>query len=395
MTADSEQISSIIKKLPPHAKLTLIQHLVEISNLQPDDLCWCNSRLAFKHCHKYRSSERKLTNKEIRANLSRIFDKERYCCATFDSHNCVLPIKGAHTVQRGKVLSSIAIDGHVGTFYRKMDTEYDETDKLKTGISRSASIFYGFCSYHDTELFKNIEAIDFIATPTNCWSSSYRATCHEYYQKTAAQEAATWLSENADIGYEVHEQILIQESLHIMRHELKKGLRDAASTKKIYEDIKRDSSYNILSSYVITLDKPLQIAACAAISPFYDTDGLRIQNFGNPAEPLQHIAISTTVKNGMACYIITHLKTHKIAEKYMSSVISKGNDFIKSWLFKSIFAYAENNYFNLDWWDNLSEDIQKEIQSLVKSENYTRHIPINQSISNEVAGNIISIEHIN
>jgi hypothetical protein len=97
---------------------------------------------------------KKKSEREVRIKLSKIFDSKKYCSASFDDRNCKLPIKGAHTVQRGRVLSSMAKDGHVGTFYRNING-FEKLRDIKTGIKKEASIFYGFCEYHDTELTTN------------------------------------------------------------------------------------------------------------------------------------------------------------------------------------------------------------------------------------------------
>uniref|UniRef100_UPI001BE41041 hypothetical protein n=1 Tax=Vibrio anguillarum TaxID=55601 RepID=UPI001BE41041 len=107
-----------------------------------------------------------------------------------------------------------AESGHVGTFYRNL-TGFEETRKLKTGVKKEASIFYRFCHYHDTELFKAIELEEFHPSLPNAWASSYRAVCHEYYQKKAAMEAVEWQTENIDKGLELYQQVLIQEKLYI------------------------------------------------------------------------------------------------------------------------------------------------------------------------------------
>lgn len=175
-------LSEVVKGFDSQSKVEFAHDVMAAANTESNDLCWCPSGKIFRECHEHRAHERLLNEHEIRIAINKIFDSKKYCCASFDSSNCQLPIKGAHTIQRGRVLSSLAERGHVGTFYRNL-TGFEETRKLKTGVKKEASIFYGFCHYHDTELFKAIELEEFHPSLPNAWASSYRAVCHEYYQK--------------------------------------------------------------------------------------------------------------------------------------------------------------------------------------------------------------------
>lgn len=347
----------------------------------------------YKDCHLQRHEHRKISEGEVVNQLSKIFDSKKYCSASFDNKNCKLPIKGAHTVQRGRVLSSMAKDGHVGTFYRNRNG-FEKLRDIKTGVKKEASIFYGFCEFHDTELFKCIELTEFIVTPENCWSSSYRAICHEYYQKNAAREAVAWQIENLDKGYKLSEQLILQEKLFLLKRDVFKGFEDISLIKGKYEQARIKSNYELISSYVVVFDKPLCLAVSATMSPFYNVNGVKIQNLGNPKYHFQHFAISTVTVNGCAAYVVSYLKEHSIIEKYLKEVFDKGNEFIKSWLTKSIFAYAENTFFNLDWWEVLEDDKKASIYNLAMSENYTLPFEIDDLVSSEVPGSIVFIERI-
>lgn len=389
----SEQLSSIMENFDNETRARFIHEIIQASQTGVYEKCWCKNGKVYKDCHLKREESRKVNEGETRKQLSKIFDSKKYCSASFDYKNCNLPIKGAHTIQRGKVLSSMAKDGHVGTFYRNRNG-YDKLIDFKTGIRKEASIFYGFCDFHDTELFKNIEINEFNATLENCWASSYRSVCHEYYQKTAAKEAVVWQMENLDKGYNLSEQLIFQESLFFQKRDIFKGYEDISSIKEKYEKLKIQDRYDLLSSYVITLDKPLCIAVSATMSPYYNVNGVKIQNLGDPNYLFQHFSVSTVTMNGYAAYVISYLKEHGVIEKYLEEVFEKGRGFVKSWLTKSMFAYAENTFFNLDWWSDLDAQKKASIYSLAMSENYTVPFEINDLISSEVPGSIVSIERI-
>ncbi|WP_148610713.1 metal-binding protein [Aeromonas sobria] len=299
----------------------------------------------------------------------------------------------AHTIQRGKVLSSLAESGHVGTFYRKLDG-IANTNKLKAGIEKRASVFYGFCSYHDTELFKNIELHEFTKTKENCWASSYRAVCHEFYQKNAAIEVTNWQRDNLDNGLDTYLQVFVQEKIFLHQRDVTKGFDDISLIKKNYEEIKVTSSFDDLISYVFEYDSPLTIAVCACISPFFDINNKKIQNKGNGKESFQHLSLSTVTINGKAAYVISHLKKHDVIGKYLEEVLSKPLEYINNWLMTCIFAYTENNYFRLSWWDSLDISTKDEIYNLFLSENYTRIINYDTPVGQSIPCKLIAVERI-
>ena len=389
----SKQIGEMIKGFNDELKMWFVHEILTAAQTKPNDPCWCKSGKSFKDCHLDRESKRKISEGELRKSWSRIFDSKKFCCASFDSNNCNLPIKGAHTVQRGRVLSSFCKDGHVGTFYRNTNG-FESVRDIKSGVKKQASIFYGFCSYHDTELFKNIENVEFSISYENCWASSYRAVCHEFYQKNAAKEAVEWQINNIDMGYRLSDQIILQKSRWSLRRDMYKGFGDIDSIKGKYENLYKNSNFDCLKSYIIELDALISVAVCASISPYYKVDGTKIQNLDDPSYKFQHFSLSTVTINGKAAYIISYLKEHSVIGGYLLDVFSRDENFIKGWLFKSIFAYAENVYFDLDWWGLLGQAAKEAIYNLAMTENYTKPFGIDGEVSKNVSGSIISVTHI-
>lgn len=382
----SKKINAYISRFNQESKDNFVKSLMIIKMTQDHDACWCGSNFLFKDCHMNREQQRKLTDSEIRSNISRIMDAMEYCCATFDSSNCNGFIKGAHTIQRGRVLASMAEKGKVGTFYRNTHG-FNDIRSIQNGIKGQASIFYGYCDYHDSELFKKIEVEEFTVSPENCWASSYRAICHEYYQKKSAKNAVNWQKENCDKGYLPYEQLILQESLVYLERDINKGFDDISRIKYEFEQLK-NNQLNNFTSYIVQLDSPLDIAVCGTISPYYDINGKKIQNLGGQNRPFEHFYVSTVTLQGKAAYVIAHLNNDIIIGNYLKEVFSKGHQFILDWLSKSIFAYSENTFFRLDWWFSIDQVSQQAIYELAMNENYTRPFLYNDLVSKSLNGKI-------
>lgn len=372
------------------SKQRFLQDLLQIAETKPSDPCWCKSGKLFAYCHRGRESERLMSDSLKHSEISRIMDNPKFCCATFDIQNCSGVIKGAHTIQRGRVLASMAPNNHVGTFNRNQ-YGFDKTISIQNGIKHQASIFYGFCDFHDVELFKNFEVNEFTATIENCWASSYRAICHEYYQKTAAQDAIRWLKDNQDKGCELYQQVIIQYNLTRHEIDLRKGLDSIRKIKVSFEEVRTISNYQGFTSHIIRLDAPLDIAVCATISPFHDLNGNKIQNLGDLNNDFQYFFISTVTTNENASYIISYLDDHEIIRSYLDQLFMRDHQFIFNWLTKSIFAHSENTYFRLSWWDNLETEQKHAIYDLAMKENYTQAFEYDDLVGSTISARISAI----
>jgi hypothetical protein len=196
------------------------------------------------------------------------------------------------------------------------------------------------------------------------------------------------------MGYKLSDQIILQESLWFLKRDIDKGFGDIDSIKEKYENLYTNNKFDLLSSYIIEMDTPISVAVCASISPYYKVDGIKFQNLGDPLYNFQHFSMTTATINGNAVYVISHLKEHKVISGYLLDVFTRDKDFIKDWLFKSIFAYAENVYFDLDWWESLNLDSKEVIYNLAMIENYTKPFEIDGEVSKDVPGTICSVTHI-
>ena len=81
----------------------------------------------------------------------------------------------------------------------------------KIGIG-DASVFHGFCSKHDRELFSCIENEAFTGRPDQCLTVAYRTMSRELYGKDAGAHLRETLR-GADKGLTPFEQIMLQKML--------------------------------------------------------------------------------------------------------------------------------------------------------------------------------------
>jgi len=86
----------------------------------------------------------------------------------------------AHSIQKNKILNRIAENGKVISSDMKKTLFTKEFEEI--GIS-SASTFFGFCNYHDTNIFSEIENKEYAGSIEQNFLHAYRACALEYVKK--------------------------------------------------------------------------------------------------------------------------------------------------------------------------------------------------------------------
>lgn len=170
--------------MAPHPSLTapkISPDLIQpVATMGLYDLCWCRSGKKYKWCHYRRELQKQINIFEIEAGMIAEL-RDGYCCHPDPSADpCSEKIIKAHTVQKKGGLAAIAEAGHVLTFKPTMK-EMVQTDgnpqPRKIGVN-NASVFPGFCSRHDTTLFKPIEGKSLTLTKDTAFLFAYRAIAY-------------------------------------------------------------------------------------------------------------------------------------------------------------------------------------------------------------------------
>lgn len=161
-----------------------------------------------KELQRKRKRSQKNNKKQERIEFSKkVSEINRKCrfkgCLFPDKSKCTSR-KGirAHSIQRNKILSSIAQSGKVKCF--DIRNSLFDKDFSDVGIAE-ASTFFGFCNFHDTKVFSDIENFDYINSPKQNLLFAYRACafevamckqafCHSNLKVEEAGSKEEWLS---------------------------------------------------------------------------------------------------------------------------------------------------------------------------------------------------------
>ena len=126
-----------------------------------------------------------MNNKDLQIELSKeISSFYRECnfreCVFPDQSSCSEKVIKAHSIQKNKILNYIAENGMVISSDMKKTLFTKEFEEI--GIN-SASTFFGFCNYHDTNIFSEIENKEYAGSIEQNFLHAYRACALEYVKK--------------------------------------------------------------------------------------------------------------------------------------------------------------------------------------------------------------------
>ncbi|WP_371365942.1 hypothetical protein SRRS_05120 [Sporomusa rhizae] len=141
-----------------------------------NELCSCGSGKKYKKCCLEQNYMEALF--EASDTLKREA-KIKQCLHPIKSE-CSSNIIKAHAIQNNRILSKLAVDGHVISMDGNSNLIFQDAQSKGRKI---ATTFSGFCSFHDKTLFQDIEDKDFIGTSKQVFLLTYRTLAWHYHKK--------------------------------------------------------------------------------------------------------------------------------------------------------------------------------------------------------------------
>ena len=198
-----------------------------------------------------RSDQTPPTIQEVIDNMDRV--EKAYCLApdTFKTA-CKGKIVRAHTIQRSGGLEKIARSGHVYQFspsFSALVSEYGRTRPILVGIKK-ATTYTGFCSFHDADIFRQIETSPFESIRAHCFLLAYRAICRELYAKRSVVDQLQFMS-SLDRGMATEEQRNFQDTFQLYANGAQAGKADLERHKLEFDSALIARNYDAVQFYVL------------------------------------------------------------------------------------------------------------------------------------------------
>lgn len=280
-------------------------------------------------------------------------------CFHFDKDSCTNQIISAHSLQKNRVLNLIEdeIDGNSSVF-SFLNLKYDEKGDI-IGFEplgkKFASTFFGFCGFHDNEIFKPIEnkVVD-IENDEHCFLLSYRAFAKDFHAK---YESIRGYKNNVDFQNKLDRDLL--DNL-IVGSEI--GLRDSEIVKNRLNDILKAKSFSELEYLTFKLDYTVPIALAASINPNYSYKNEVLNKSSDPNIIYEFVNfVIQPLETGETLILLSCLPEQEKSVKFIDQLYNlKQLPFLKA-ISSLAISNVENTFFSPKIWEKLSNQEKQQL----------------------------------
>lgn len=291
--------------------------------------------------------------------------------ARFNLKTCMAPmadhegdIVSAHTLSVEAMLRKIAVDGHVFTVAqaKRIASDTFPIQIQKRGL-RDVSVFNGFCQKHDRELFACLETEPFRFKRQQTFMLAYRAAARECYLKRKQFESAPTPEQFAAI-HGVKERPGLAEAMLLYQAGTLSGAEDAESLKAALDGHLLLQSWDRLITRAILFPKTPSLAGTAAFQPFFDMNGLQLQDPEDLEADMSNICMSLIPLDSGGAAIFSWLDSSNPAPaRFVDSIAHQPN--LTSSVLHAFLDNTENIAINPTWYASLSQQDQQYLMSRV------------------------------
>lgn len=280
------------------------------------------------------------------------------CLAPGAPTGCSGKVVDCHVVQRrGSGLQMIARNGkvygfkfHPMFFIKKQGRHAPELVGIGT-----AGTFPLFCSHHDRELFRQAETKRFVPTARQLLELNYRTVACRVHTNQATVPQISQLYD-ADGGMSRDEQRRHFIAVEALRQEAELYLENIRTLKQHYDAWLVADHGDINALVLRFLGRP-ELMCASIVYAIMDFRGHAIPPIGGNA----HLCFYTVADANAVTFVYSWIGSNVGAERLCSSLLSLPEDARASALVHYALEYIDNSYFQPEWWENLSPDVQESL----------------------------------
>lgn len=322
--------------------------------------CWCGSGKKWKQCHRLRESKPQVNMGENVAKMRNQLNKG-YCSHPDAGHSiCSDQITKAHTVQRRGGLAAIAEEGHVISTESAGRNIFKNDGKLipsKVGV-RSASTFMGFCTQHDTKMFRPVETHPVELIPNAWFLLAFRAISYALYMKKFQLNSIAQLRE-LDAGMPFETQCVMQQFVNLYKIGVLRGMDDVIRWKDQYDTIYSNKQLDEHRYFVVEFSKVLPVVGCGAFHPEFDFHGKAVQKISHGNATHEHVTFNLTVLNCRSVMVLGWTEgSSGPAEEFAHSFEELPEAQKSNATIQLGFEYVGNLFTKPSWWNDLPDNVK-------------------------------------
>ncbi len=336
--------------------------------LKRNEVCWCGSEKKYKKCHGHQSYLYKIKTSELLDDQKQVYSKDTCYAPENFHHECSGEIIKAHTISKSSNLKPITKNGHVYCFKTSLGELIKTKGKItvkKMGINET-SVFHGFCSKHDTNLFKSIDTC-FELNCEHVFLNHYRTLVRELYLKEKNALFQSSKMKCYDKGMDIFQQLQYQTSLDDIHAGTDAGQRDLKIVKAILDKKLINKQFDDMRYYALIIEKIPDIISTCVWLVSSDFKNNKLIELSDLSKTYNAMSVSTLVYSETKGIIIlswdNSIKSPECYE-FIETLNRLSNcDKIKAIVYW-LFSINENIYFAPEWWENLGLSKQEQLSDI-------------------------------
>lgn len=315
--------------------------------------------------------------KDFRNRLKMIDSLSEYNKCFINDGDCNgNPIK-SHSIQNNRILNRLSDNGEVYTLSQIADKHHFNLTMQRTG-RKKATTWPGYCSFHDSKIFKPIEDHDYRNNDARQnFLFAMRAFSKEYFLKKSQSESyhkAINIIENNDPEeinkfFSTFNSVPTKQKLFQIKKffteyllGLNKTLEHLGAIRDYFLDAYSKKNYSDLKTYVISFENCIGIAASSITFMENDIDGNIINNIGDIDAELSPIIINIFPQQNSTFILLTSFNFSKTSYNFLELQLLNQTEFTQKIIISQLLMnYCENVVISPELWENFTDRVKKSI----------------------------------
>jgi hypothetical protein len=273
---------------------------------------------------------------------------------------CNGKIIDSHSIQKARALRILSENGHVKMFDVKLTFDTVPKAKMVDAGINEATTFRALCGKHDKSLFVDIDDLP-LENPSSkqLFLLAYRSFLKGYYEKKSSSYVFEKNYELTKLNQKLKNKILDASNLNRIAE-----IKDFEELKNIFDKAYISGTFTDFDFLFKKVDR-LPFSVSSFFAPTFSLSGQKIYDPFNVSAPAPRIALDVFPVDGGSMFSFCVPKLFKEeAESLMAPFAGNLSDVqMVNLIWQLSLRYCENVAVNPTFWNDLSSEVQNEIET--------------------------------
>jgi hypothetical protein len=277
-------------------------------------------------------------------------------CFHHNKSECKGKIKQAHSLQRNGRLSIIEseVNGNqcVYTFTNHRVSEKKFIEDLIPLGKKEASTFFGFCDFHDTNLFSPIENNPFDNSSEHLFLHSYRSYAHSFHRKM--EEIGIYENNNSEFV-----KFLPKEIIQTFKEGHEMAKKDYLNFRPFLDRALENKEYDYLHYLVYEKEGLYPFGVSSQMCPRVTYKNFPMNNHMDADIPWSQPIITFLPDRDTTFVILAAFPNDKMSIQLLDELNDLSDQMLEIAITSLIIANCENTFISPKVWQKLSKSRQR------------------------------------